>query len=792
MPASLTLTLSPTLERALVYIAVAVATLVAFVNWRRGDTRTFREPLIAFFGIWFIQGGLFATTTAPDLIPTPLVRGLSFAATILLAWGFLAASMPPQLGLGLLGGGLTLTAALSAFSLSAARMTEAEPAWIGIAWSIGTLTLSATSVLVISLRRSLDRNSATVAAFGALALAAALEVFSLQDLAGVCRVVAFWLLPLGLYQRALAELRATRETLREFSRVALTQTQELVTLLETSAFLFTSLDIDELLSKVIEQAAAGIEFDRAIIALTDPTAPQTMQVTCTYPRGFLAAEASFLIQSQPAVAAAVSRGEQSALGRRGYGASPLARLLSLDAPSEVLIQPLSTQDDTIGVFIIANLRDQRQFDDRHKRLLEALGAQIAAAVSSARMYHSLDTQARELARVLALRENELGRHAAILEAIADGIVVTDDFNHVIAANAAAIHILDTPRDQIVGRPFGLIFERMTPIGNAPKGGAAGEPAEADTVRATFQYGSRVIQTTIIHVSAAPGVRVGQVAVFRDITREYAAEQGRIQFVGNIARELRTPLGTIKGYADLLAKGAGGALPSTAVGFVDTIRANSDRLNAQVNAILQFHELDRGLVELNIVEIDVASILAEVENEHRSRLAARNLSLELRPAPNLPTVRADRERVRQVIDQLIDNARKFTPEGGRIRLSAAPAWNGLSTERPAHVAISIEDNGLGFDPHDGERLFEQFYHSDDPAQVDRVGLGIGLSIARGLCEVMGGHLWATGARGRGAKFTFLLPVVRVGEALSADAQVEDSSIESWIERTLTFPEDKEQT
>jgi signal transduction histidine kinase len=141
--------------------------------------------------------------------------------------------------------------------------------------------------------------------------------------------------------------------------------------------------------------------------------------------------------------------------------------------------------------------------------------------------------------------------------------------------------------------------------------------------------------------------------------------------------------------------------------------------------------------------------------------------------------------------LIDNAQKFTPEGGRIRLAAAPSWDGRSSERPAYVAVSVEDDGIGFDPQRGEHLFEQFYRIEG----DQAGLGIGLTIARALCQAMGGHLWAESSRGTGATFTFILPVARVGEkraplseAEPSQAPPEDVSIESWIEQTLSFDDD----
>jgi signal transduction histidine kinase len=776
------------LERALLYVTVAVATLVAFTNWRRGDTRAFREPLIAFFALLFVEGALLAVAAQPGLLPDSLVHGLDFAAVVLLAWAFLASSLSPRASGMILGVGLTLAAAFSAFSISAARLSGGESIELGSVWSIASLIAASGAAAILAFRRSPDRTSGSIAAFAALALAAALSALQLPGLSGVGRLIAFLLLPLGLYQRALGDLRAVHDTLREFSQSALKQTQEFVTLLEASAYLFTSFDLDELLRKVVQHAAVGIDADRAIIALNDDVAPQTLRVGSSYPRGLVEVGLTFPLNTQPALMLAVSGGEQVALGPRGQGAASLTRLLNAQRPGPMVIQPLATQDNTIGVLIAANMHDGREFSDGQKRLLEALGRQIAAAVENARLYRSLDTQARELARVLATREQEAGWFASILESIGDGVIVADRADQIVLANAVTPRLLDTPLEYVLRRPLGQIFERLKPIGNAPNLAAPGQAIGPDVVRAAFEFGDRTLQVSMTPVRNLAGERLGVVLVMRDISHERQREISRAQFVGSIAQEFRTPLTTIKGYADLLARGAAGALPSAALGFVETIRANAERLGAQVNAIQQFSELDRGRVEINAEEIDVASILADAADAHRPRLAARGLALDLQVKPNLPSVRADRARVRQALDQLFDNALKFTPDGGQVRLSAAPSWDGQSIERPAYVAIAVTDSGVGFDAREGERIFESFYRGDNPLQVDQVGLGIGLSIARGLCEAMGGQLWARGDKGSGSTFTMLLPVARVTDARLADPAPEGASIESWIEQTLSFPDD----
>ncbi|HEY4690940.1 MAG TPA: GAF domain-containing protein, partial [Anaerolineae bacterium] len=580
MPELTALTFSPIFERALLYAAIAIATLVAFTNWRRGDARAFREPLIAFFALWFVEGALLVSTAAPALLPPALVQGLDFAAIVLLAWGFLASSLSPRAGGILLGGGLTLATAFSVFSFSIMRLAGSQPAWIDMAWSIGSLVVSASATLALGLRRSPDRTSGSIAAFAALALSAALDLLSLPDLSRVCVLVAFILFPLGLYQRALSDLRSIHETLREFSQSALKQTQELVTLLEASTYLFTSFDLDELSRKVVEHAALGIDADRAVIILTDPAAPQTLRVSSSYPRGSVGTGQTFLLNTQPALTLAMTSGDPLRIGPRGQGAAQLMRLLDIDRLGPMVVQPLATQDNTIGVFVAANTERGREFSDGQIRLLEALGAQIAAAIVNAQLYRGLDAQARELARVLATREHEVSWYTSILESIGDGVIVTDRNDRVVLANSAVPRLLDTPLEYVLNHPLGVIFERMLPLGSAPD--LAAMDRGTDVVRAAFEFGDATLNISLTPVHSLSGERLGVVVVIQDVTQGRRHAQNRAQFIERIAQESRTPLETIKGYADLLAKGAAGDLPPAARGFVETIRANAERLSAQAD------------------------------------------------------------------------------------------------------------------------------------------------------------------------------------------------------------------
>jgi PAS domain S-box-containing protein len=573
----------------------------------------------------------------------------------------------------------------------------------------------------------------------------------------------------------------------------LRQTQQLLTLLRASTALVGHFDVAAILRQAAEGVALGISADNVLITLLDETQEErTMRVEVVYPPMPLPYNAAFPLSAQPAISNAVQLGLQVAWTRPQRGIHTLAMLMGSDVGPGI-IQPMIYQERVLGVIVALNGRSQREFSEGEQRVLEAFSAQVAAAAENAFLYRRLDTQARELARLLAAREEEAGRQAAILESIADGVIVTDNQDQVMLANAAAAAILEIPREELPGQPFGAVFGQVIPIHN---GGVMGEltaPGQ-DTLRAVFQIGSRYIQSSLAPVHGPGGQHLGLVAVLRDITAERAAEQAKTEFISTISHELRTPLTSIKGYADLLVAGAAGEVNPVQKNFAESIRTGSERLTGIVNSVIQFSELEQGSVQIRARPIDVGAVIAETVGSMRSKFEARELTLMMDISADLPNVHADPDRTRQIIEQLLDNAMRFTPAGGQVTARAAPSWDGTSVERPSFVAVTVTDTGVGLTLPDQRRIFERFYRADNSMQVTAGGLGIGLSIAHALAQKQGGQLWAEspGATddqpGNGSVFTLLLPTARPDVA-AAEPQQEASDLTAWMEDALSFLDEK---
>jgi signal transduction histidine kinase len=283
----------------------------------------------------------------------------------------------------------------------------------------------------------------------------------------------------------------------------------------------------------------------------------------------------------------------------------------------------------------------------------------------------------------------------------------------------------------IGRNAEEIFQAGIPLPlNVFRGSE--NAAILDMVRIGFEINDRSIQTSMAPVHTSTGELLGVVAVLRDVTRERQAERAKTEFIATISHELRTPLTAIKGYADLIHSGATGDLNEIQQGFIGKVCNQANHLIFLINEIIQYSELERGGLTVTAQSFDLSQVIAEAVEANRKRLAEKEFTLTLHVPPRL-TAYGDPARTMQIIEQLLDNAIRFTPAPGQITLTAE--------RHEAHVSVAVSDTGVGIAPKDIERIFERFYRPDNAMQVTAGGLGLGLTIARALAAAQGGRLWA---------------------------------------------------
>ncbi|MGG6310466.1 cell wall metabolism sensor histidine kinase WalK [Paenibacillus macerans] len=351
---------------------------------------------------------------------------------------------------------------------------------------------------------------------------------------------------------------------------------------------------------------------------------------------------------------------------------------------------------------------------------------------------------------LAQNEEEKEKLASILTNMSDGVIATDENGRVILMNRRASEMLmveDRPVDGIdimsllhlppeeqgvleQGRMHSTILENDAPDG------------DVFLIRVTF---------TPIHRREI-GI-IGTIAVLQDVTEQEKLEASRREFVANVSHELRTPLTTIKSYTEALEDGAMED-PELGSRFISVIQNQTERMIRLVTDLLHLSRLDSQEAQLRKQPTNVMEMLEEVADRFSFQMQEKDIKPTLFIASDVDTAWIDRDQIDQVLDNLISNAMKYTPEGGAIALEAR-----LTDDR--QLAVSVEDNGIGIPKKDLDRIFERFYRVDKARSRNMGGTGLGLSIAREIVKAHGGTISLQSEFGKGTKVTFTLPMEKQG-------------------------------
>lgn len=225
---------------------------------------------------------------------------------------------------------------------------------------------------------------------------------------------------------------------------------------------------------------------------------------------------------------------------------------------------------------------------------------------------------------------------------------------------------------------------------------------------------------------------------------------RHRFVSHVSHELRVPMTSILGYTDLLRKGLFGEVNEKQFSILDVIRNNVERMADLVSNLSDLSKIETGRLSLEFGGVSLKDVVDEVVHNLQPHFAEKSQSLEVDVSPVLPQLYADRDRLVQVLTSLLDNANRYTPEHGEIRLRAG------MHER--FVRVNVEDNGIGIDEENQAHLFEQFFRSDDISVREQPGWGLSLCVVKGLVEMMGGEVGVVSDLGQGSTFWLTLPAL----------------------------------
>ena len=420
--------------------------------------------------------------------------------------------------------------------------------------------------------------------------------------------------------------------------------------------------------------------------------------------------------------------------------------------------PMMVGEDVIGVLMVFQ-RAPNFFSAEMLNLVKAIAGQVAVAINNAHLYELIRDQAERLGVMLRKEQEDASRSQAILEAVADGVLVTGSDNRITFVNSSTEGILGVTDSRLLGNSLDKI------------GGLFGMAATAwaETIRrwsedpSLYQAGDSYAEQVelenerIALVHLAPVILqndfLGTVSIIRDITHEVEVDRLKSEFVATVSHELRTPMTAIKGYVDILTMGAAGALNENQMHFLEVVRNNIERLNTLVSDLLDISRIEAGRITLNPQSVDIHGIAEDVIAEvlHRSQNESKPMALSLEAPKELPPVLVDGDRVRQILGNLVNNAFNYTPQNGTILVNIH--------QENGEVQVDVQDNGVGIAPEDQDRIFDRFFRGENPLVLATPGTGLGLPIVRQLVEMHNGRIWmtSTGVPGDGSTFSFTLPI-----------------------------------
>jgi two-component system phosphate regulon sensor histidine kinase PhoR len=363
----------------------------------------------------------------------------------------------------------------------------------------------------------------------------------------------------------------------------------------------------------------------------------------------------------------------------------------------------------------------------------------------------LGDMARSVAGTIAELRVEQERLEAILRGMVEGVLVTDLAGAVVLMNARSRELLAVPVEvDTRGRPL-VELTRDPALGEVVRELAAGAAIASRDVTLAGGNGP-TLQVNAARLRGADGESFGYVLVLHDVTELRRLEVIRRDFVANVSHELRTPLTAIKGYAETLL-GAAGDDRETARRFLAVIDRHSERLGRLINDLLALSDLELGRTPLRLIPVAVGPVVDDVLQIFAESVARKGVRVGAQVAAGLPPVHADGDRLRQVLINLVDNAIKYTPEGGQVLVRAVSA---TGTEHAGMVEISIEDSGIGIPAQDLPRLTERFFRVDKARSRELGGTGLGLAIVKHIVQAHGGSLSISSALGQGTTVRVIFP------------------------------------
>jgi signal transduction histidine kinase len=557
------------------------------------------------------------------------------------------------------------------------------------------------------------------------------------------------------WQASIEELNLQLET----DQPPPAETQRLATFYQISQAINSSLDLDATLDAVMDALIQLTGAERGCLILRDEEGELSTQVARNFERG------SELELSRSVIETVVESGEPVVTTNAQADPRFSAQTSVVDYQlRSIICVPLRVRNRVTGALYLDNRVREGAFSEAELNLLTAFASQAATAIENARLYTTTD-------QALAARVDELTTMQQIdreLNASLDFQRVTDmTLSWAMKATAADAGTLAMLND---GR---ITVHANTGNGHSPPGP---EPELAEMVRRNqepiaigdqrivvpIRFEDRTVGLIDLrrhdegafssdHVQLASrladhaAIAIENARLYEEVHR---ANQAKTEFISLVAHELRTPMTSIRGYADILAKEIAGPLTVQQSQFLNTIRSNVNRMQILVSDLQDISRIEAGKLKLEIRPTYLEDAMEEAVRVVQQSLEERNQHLTQEIPVTLPPVEADPARLSQVLVNLLSNASKYSAGGREIEVQA---WL-----EDGFVHCAVSDRGIGMAPEDEAQLFTKFFRSENPQVREETGTGLGLCIVKNLVEMQGGAIKVETEAGQGSTFTFTIP------------------------------------
>jgi two-component system phosphate regulon sensor histidine kinase PhoR len=492
--------------------------------------------------------------------------------------------------------------------------------------------------------------------------------------------------------------------------------RELETLVQLAKNINRQLDLDQALASIVDAAVRLTGAEEGSLMLVDPASGELyMRASKNFDEEFVR---TFRMKVEDSLAGEVIRkGEPILLD----GESP-RKIKSSFLVHSLIFVPLLQKDKTVGLLGVDNRAARRPLHESDLSLMQALAEHAVIALENARLLEATRAQMRQL--------------ETVIQQVEDGVIITDPDGRMLLANQTIRALFHLGDDPLLGRPLKDVFPNLELQYLFAR--------RQSTLAKQRRTEITLADDRVYNAHLTPIEGVGYAIVLNDITQLKELDRLKSEFVSTVSHDLRSPLTTILGYVDLIERA--GPVTEQQKTFIRRIQNSVGSITTLISDLLDLGKIESG-IDSQKEPVQLNAVARNALEGIRSRADAKQIRLDISLDESIPPLNGNPVRLRQMIANLLDNAVKYTPEGGTI---------GCSTQREEGQALlQVSDSGIGIPLNELPYVFNKFYRASNVQNT--VGTGLGLSIVKSIAEIHGGRVWVDSTGGKETKFTVVLPI-----------------------------------